>query len=544
MSGQRKPETYNSQGLVRAAADSLNSSQASLMSRPDSNCCGSLDSSIENSIPQLFLVISNGLHPGLATELVLTIVESLTQLSQYLTSVFTYGLKTRQVDTAVVIVEQFREKNKYHDMALVYSMNTVIQSRIDVIAMASFMATVYKKLDRTGSLTPLIVDTLIRWISPSTMNKKKEVIQARAAKQLVQQAGSDMCRSSVSSYVLVYSQVRAGLLGGGLWAETREVLLDMMVVMGRQMFPGEDKFVVKIHEEDVTNIANDVQKHLKSESAFSDKEESVPAEEEVKKVKSDIKDGNLGGVSFIDSGFVCSFAADIAKIKETNTKVEKQGDEHDDLDADTSKIHLISPAMFEEVAAEMVPVDLAPDVLHLDGICLSEDKKVLGQLLSTDSGRIYPVTDQSTIGRSSVCSIMVSGREVSRVHARVVVIDDKVAIESLSKTNKIRINGKVSPGDQEVRLMDGDSIQVGREMFVWHSEGGREMVSQDTNWDEKEETVGPIEDSCVGINEEELVTQYVEGGVPPTLEYSIDQKNSVSDDSESSVVVEMANFIE
>ena len=39
--------------------------------------------------------------------------------------------------------------------------------------------------------------------------------------------------------------------------------------------------------------------------------------------------------------------------------------------------------------------------------------------MSQKSGSYFPVSDNSTIGRDSSCSIMLPGREVSRLHARV-----------------------------------------------------------------------------------------------------------------------------
>ena len=86
MAGYSEPETFNSQGLVRK--DSLNSSQANLFSQPGSD--GSLDSSVENYVPRLFLAMSNGLHPALATEMFHSSMNLNTpkQLSQYLTIIF------------------------------------------------------------------------------------------------------------------------------------------------------------------------------------------------------------------------------------------------------------------------------------------------------------------------------------------------------------------------------------------------------------------------------------------------------------------------
>ena len=108
-------------------------------------------------------------------------------------------------------------------MALVNSINMVLvtQARLDIATIASLLSCVYKELCSTKDfLTPLVVDTLISWVTPS-LDKWRELVQARGAKQTIQQAISVLCRSSVASYRLVFRQGRAGLVGRGMGAETR-----------------------------------------------------------------------------------------------------------------------------------------------------------------------------------------------------------------------------------------------------------------------------------------------------------------------------------
>ena len=85
MSTWREPETYNSQGLVWKT-DSLNSSQAKLISQPGSD--SSLDSYQEEIVPKLFLAMSNGLHPSLITEMFQS-SKSSKQVTQFLANIFT-----------------------------------------------------------------------------------------------------------------------------------------------------------------------------------------------------------------------------------------------------------------------------------------------------------------------------------------------------------------------------------------------------------------------------------------------------------------------
>ena len=83
------------------------------------------------------------------------------------------------------------------------------------------------------NLTPLLVDILVKWVSP-TMDGKREVMLAVGAKNLIKQTGPTIVQIFVSEYRLVFAQVRAGLVVDRLVAETSAVLLDMVVIMGRQ----------------------------------------------------------------------------------------------------------------------------------------------------------------------------------------------------------------------------------------------------------------------------------------------------------------------
>ena len=66
----------------------------------------------------------------------------------------------------------------------------VTQARLDIATIASLLSCVYKELGSTKDfLTPLVVDTLISWVTPS-LDKRRELVQARGAKQTIQPAGN------------------------------------------------------------------------------------------------------------------------------------------------------------------------------------------------------------------------------------------------------------------------------------------------------------------------------------------------------------------
>ena len=160
-----QPVTYNSQGLVRQT-DSLNSSQANLISQPVSDC--SLDLSLEDMVPKMFLAMSNGLHPSLVTEMFQNF-KSLKQLVQLMTNIFSHGVKADQVETSIVMAKQFNS-HKYYTMAMVDSMDVLLRShaRLDIGLLVTLLSDVYEILGSgRDSLTPLLVDTLVKQVSPT-----------------------------------------------------------------------------------------------------------------------------------------------------------------------------------------------------------------------------------------------------------------------------------------------------------------------------------------------------------------------------------------
>ena len=167
---------------------------------------------------------------------------------------------------------------------------------------------------------------------------------------------------------------------------------------------------------------------------------------------------------------------------------------------------------------------------------------LLGHFVVLDTEAVYPVYDnECSIGRDSSCSIMLPGKEVSRLHARVHFSEGKVTMESVSQTNNIRINGVAV--NKAVTLIDGDRIHVGREVMTWHREGAKqqEQVSEDTLWGEKDSSENCVVldmGVCAVVEEKEI-----EAAHDRYLEYCGEEvTEKVASDNES-VVVEMVNFI-
>jgi len=228
-----------------------------------------------------------------------------------------------------------------------------------------------------------------------------------------------------------------------------------------------------------------------------------------------------------EAGFVCSFAADVENIKAALEK--KQDDEVGSGSGKKNKeVELISPAMFENSVSQE-PTN-GKD---------RRDGHVLGHLVSTVTEMTYPVFDKSIIGRDTTCSIILPGKEVSRLHARIMCSHGEISIESMSKTNKIRING--STIEKEAILIDEDRVQVGREVFIWQREGIEPCdVTKDTLWGEGERECS---DNHIETDKFEVDVEGAKDVALSIVQDHVEQEDEVYSDTDS-VVVEMVNLIE
>jgi len=315
--------------------------------------------------------------------------------------------------------------------------------------------------------------------------------------------------------------------------------------------------VDKVDEESVQNCAAQAKENLEKESVVSDQEDKYSLTGSAENVEGNVEDDEEQEVKKddpldIDCGFVCSFAADIKRIKAAKTAAAagKEQSGLNTLDSETPsgtcQVQLVSPAMYEEVACQ----ELQEPAGQVTIVPSEDNQSLLGhlQLVSSDAGCSFPVTNLCTIGRDSSCSITLPGREVSRLHAMVVLRDGKVIIESVSKTNHVRINGKMISGGQVVTLVEKDRVEVGREVLVWHREGETivEEVSRDSSWGKK----GSSDDISEGDDDDEREMFEVKSGPncyspgpQPVHDYHNQEESTASSD-QGSVVVEMVNFIQ
>lgn len=74
------------------------------------------------------------------------------------------------------------------------------------------------------------------------------------------------------------------------------------------------------------------------------------------------------------------------------------------------------------------------------------------------NGQRWQINDNKTIGRDALCDVIISDRQVSRMHARLVLTPKGILLEDLDSKNGTHLNGQRLTDPQI--LQDGDSIQI------------------------------------------------------------------------------------
>ncbi len=82
-------------------------------------------------------------------------------------------------------------------------------------------------------------------------------------------------------------------------------------------------------------------------------------------------------------------------------------------------------------------------------------------------GRVYPLTDELTLGRAAGCQVPIDDSYASQVHARVFQRDGTWYVEDLGSTNGTLVNGRRVTRQA---LADGDVIRIGHSVLVYRQE--------------------------------------------------------------------------
>jgi hypothetical protein len=127
-----------------------------------------------------------------------------------LTNIFAQGLKTDQVEMSIILAKQFHSLT-YYTRAMMNTMEVLLRAHT-MLNTGHLLCLLEAAGSMRDNLSPLLVDTLVKWMSP-IMDRKKEVMLAVGAKNLIKQTGlTNIFQSYVSGYKLVFAQVRVVLL--------------------------------------------------------------------------------------------------------------------------------------------------------------------------------------------------------------------------------------------------------------------------------------------------------------------------------------------
>ncbi|MGV0027204.1 FHA domain-containing protein [Phormidesmis priestleyi] len=73
----------------------------------------------------------------------------------------------------------------------------------------------------------------------------------------------------------------------------------------------------------------------------------------------------------------------------------------------------------------------------------------------------YPGQTEWVIGRNTTCDLVLTSPEVSRIHARIVRLDDAYYFVDVGSTSGSLLNGEIVPVDEPRQIHSGDLIQLG-----------------------------------------------------------------------------------
>lgn len=85
--------------------------------------------------------------------------------------------------------------------------------------------------------------------------------------------------------------------------------------------------------------------------------------------------------------------------------------------------------------------------------------QAVGQLRLTDTGAVYPLGSQITLGRADTNGVVLNDTYVSTVHARIFLTNGTYFVEDLSSRNGSTLNGQAIVAT--TALVPGDVVQLG-----------------------------------------------------------------------------------
>lgn len=434
------------------------------------------------TIAQLFQDVANGLPPAMSTSMFQNSIQSVKDLARVLVDFFNHGLKNFKIEVSLVLARQFNFHRNY-PLALINSITRLGRQNLDENEMLMFVDLTVRICQELGGarnlMTSSLVDILLQWTMPR-MNKRLELQQAKVALDLVKKVSLSISMDSKYSFQFLYHQIRARLIGasksdfqedsnyGTFCFETKSVLLDILIVLSRIKSPSfasnDSDYVLEgdlYVDVEANNNISELVKEGSKHKVQADVNSSVHSHSE--EVLSRMSDKDIIRESYKDK-------SDLVESPSLTTPRPS-----------APSIKLLTPKMFEIESKTIADTSLQAKEVHsafevtpyqdpIDQIFHNQrdDEDVLGYLNSPNGGYSIPVQNYSCIGKDPRCTIILDGKDVSLLHARVKQVDDGVKLETLSKTHRVKLNGSLILYGRELAMKDKDVVEIGKEKFTWN----------------------------------------------------------------------------
>ncbi len=141
------------------------------------------------------------------------------------------------------------------------------------------------------------------------------------------------------------------------------------------------------------------------------------------------------------------------------------------------------------MADEKTSITTQVDLKSLEDVLQGAARPALVIMTGKLLGKKYDlVKEENIIGRSSDCEIPIKEEDISRNHAKLVVVANRVKVSDMGSTNGTYVNRKKVDG--EAVLENGDQLRCGNTVFKFLSEGSVDSVYHDELY--KQATLDPL----------------------------------------------------
>jgi two-component system, cell cycle response regulator len=138
---------------------------------------------------------------------------------------------------------------------------------------------------------------------------------------------------------------------------------------------------------------------------------------------------------------------------------------------------------------EKTSITTQVDLKSLEDVLQGNARPALVIMTGKLLGKKYDLSkEENIIGRSSECEIPIKEEDISRNHAKLTVVANRVKVCDMGSTNGTYVNRKKVEGDAV--LENGDQLRCGNTIFKFLSEGSVDSVYHDELY--KQATLDPL----------------------------------------------------